>query len=63
MLPTALLALDVSHADAFAAKLRAANPPVIARIADGRVLFDPRTVLPGQDAALLATLAALVRGA
>ncbi len=52
-LPTALLALDVSHPDAFAAQLREANPPVIARIAEGRVLFDPRTVLPGQERDLL----------
>jgi L-seryl-tRNA(Ser) seleniumtransferase len=59
-LPTALLALDMPHADAFAAKLRAANPPVIARIADGRVLFDPRTVLPGQEQALLATVKTLI---
>jgi L-seryl-tRNA(Ser) seleniumtransferase len=52
-LPTALLALDVSHADDFAARLRAANPPIIARIAEGRVLLDPRTVLPGQEQPLL----------
>jgi len=56
-LPTALLALDVPHADAFAARLRHAETPIIARIADGRVLFDPRTVLPGQEAALLKALA------
>lgn len=60
-LPTALLALDVSHADAFAAKLRAADPPIIARIAEGRVLFDPRTVLPGQASALLRTLQTLLK--
>ncbi len=59
-LPTALLALDVTHADAFAAKLRAANPPVIARIAEGRVLFDPRTVLPGQEGALVAAVITLI---
>lgn len=47
-LPTVLLALDVPNATDFAAKLRAADPPVIARVADGRVLFDPRTVLPAQ---------------
>jgi L-seryl-tRNA(Ser) seleniumtransferase len=63
MLPTALLALDVPHADPFAAKLRAAHPPIIARIADGRVLFDPRTVLPGQEQALLSTLSFLLRDA
>jgi L-seryl-tRNA(Ser) seleniumtransferase len=53
-LPTALLALDVPSADAFAARLRKATLPIIARISEGRVLFDPRTVLPGQEDALLA---------
>ena len=52
-LPTALLALTPPNADAFAAQLRAADPPVIARIADGRVLFDPRTILPTQGDDLL----------
>lgn len=52
-LPTALLALSPPDADTFAARLRAADPPVIARIADGRVLFDPRTVQPGQGEDLL----------
>jgi L-seryl-tRNA(Ser) seleniumtransferase len=46
----------VAHADDFAARLRASNPPVIARIGEGRVLFDPRTVLPGQEQTLLDTL-------
>lgn len=56
-LPTALLALDVPHPNEFAAALRRADPPIIARIAGGRVLFDPRTVLEGQESVLLATLA------
>jgi L-seryl-tRNA(Ser) seleniumtransferase len=55
-LPTALLALDVPGPDAFAARLRAADPPVIARIADDRVLFDPRTVLPGQEETLVGVI-------
>ncbi|MCC6801578.1 MAG: L-seryl-tRNA(Sec) selenium transferase [Anaerolineae bacterium] len=55
-LPTALLALDVPGADAFCAALRAGDLPVIARIRDGRVLLDPRTVLPGQEDELLAAL-------
>jgi L-seryl-tRNA(Ser) seleniumtransferase len=55
-LPTALLALEVADADAFTARLRAADPPVIARIRDGRVLLDPRTVLPGQEDLLIAVL-------
>jgi len=32
--------------------LRHADPPVISRIEDGRVLLDLRSVLPEQDAAL-----------
>lgn len=55
-LPTWLLALSVPDADDFTARLRAADPPVIARIADGRVLLDPRTVLPGQAGDLLRVL-------
>ncbi|NWG18225.1 MAG: L-seryl-tRNA(Sec) selenium transferase [Chloroflexi bacterium] len=60
-LPTALLALDVPQPDAFMERLRATNPPVIARIAGGRVLFDPRTVLPGQDQDLMRILGSLRR--
>jgi L-seryl-tRNA(Ser) seleniumtransferase len=55
-LSTALLALDVPHPDTFAARLRAAPLPVIARIADGRVLFDPRTIQPDQETILLETI-------
>lgn len=55
-LPTTLLALHVPDPDACLARLRAATPPVIARISGDRVLLDPRTVLPGQEAPLLAAL-------
>lgn len=34
------------------AVLRRNQPPVLARIAQDRVLLDPRTVLPSQDAAV-----------
>ncbi len=53
---SAVLALTVADADAFVARLRHATPPVIARIAAGRVLLDPRTVFPHQEAALLHAL-------
>jgi L-seryl-tRNA(Ser) seleniumtransferase len=39
-----VVALDSDRPDALAARLREADPPVIARIADGRVLLDPRTM-------------------
>jgi L-seryl-tRNA(Ser) seleniumtransferase len=32
-----------------ARRLREASPPVIARIEDDELLFDLRTVLPGED--------------
>jgi len=34
--------------DTVAERLRGADPPIIARIADGRVLLDPRTIFPDQ---------------
>lgn len=51
VLSTRLIAL--SHADLSAdelsSRLRASNPPIIARVEDGRVLLDLRTVFPEQD--------------
>jgi L-seryl-tRNA(Ser) seleniumtransferase len=59
-LPTVLLALDVPSPDDFAAKLRVAGTPVIARIAEGRILFDPRTVLSRQEETLITTLKRII---
>jgi L-seryl-tRNA(Ser) seleniumtransferase len=52
-LPTRLVALRVSAPNAFAARLRAQDPAVVARVADDRVLLDPRTVAPEEAADLL----------
>jgi L-seryl-tRNA(Ser) seleniumtransferase len=62
VLPTRLIALscDRLSADELAARLRAADPPVIARVEDGRVLLDLRTVFPEQDEAVRASLIALL---
>jgi len=57
-LPTHLLALSVPHPDETAARLRQANPAVIGRIQQERLLFDPRTVLPDEEEALLAAISA-----
>jgi L-seryl-tRNA(Ser) seleniumtransferase len=57
-LPTWLLALAVPKPNAFAARLRQAQPPIIARVEEDKVVLDPRTILPEQDQALLDTLAA-----
>jgi L-seryl-tRNA(Ser) seleniumtransferase len=52
-LPTWLVALKADRltADGLIERLRAGDPPLIARIADGHVVLDPRTILPGQIAA------------
>jgi L-seryl-tRNA(Ser) seleniumtransferase len=55
-LPTRALAISIASVDALAARLRQANPPVIARIENNQLLLDPRTVLPEQDKALVAAL-------
>ena len=61
-LPGPVVALDPpdGDADGLAARLRAHDPPLIGRIADGRLLLDPRT-LAGPDEVELA--AAAVRAA
>jgi L-seryl-tRNA(Ser) seleniumtransferase len=54
------IAFDLD-AERFADALRANDPPIIARIHDGRVVLDARTVLPDEDAALLAGVAHAAR--
>src|SRR5205807_7712345 len=56
-LPTVLLAVE-GPASRLAAALRRGEPPVLARIEAGRCCIDPRTLLPGQDEALLEAIAA-----
>jgi L-seryl-tRNA(Ser) seleniumtransferase len=51
-LPTQLVALDAASPDAVATQLRSAGSPVIARIEEDRLVLDPRTVLPEQEAVL-----------
>ncbi len=61
-LPTKLVAFTVKSPNAFAARLRAMNPPVIARVAEGRVLFDPRTVWVEEEAAWLGGVRKVLEG-
>ena len=62
-LPTWDLALDASSlpggAEGAMRRLREGRPPVVARVEAEQVLFDPRTVGPGEDAELLAALQGL----
>ncbi len=52
-LPSWLLALAVPSPDGFARALRMGKPAIVPRIEEDRVLFDPRTVLPDEDEALV----------
>jgi L-seryl-tRNA(Ser) seleniumtransferase len=61
-LATHVVAVRSRHhsADDLALALRRNDPPVFARIQDGRVLLDPRTLLPGDDADLLSAFEHLI---
>ncbi len=62
-LPSWALMLDAANlpggADEVMRRLRLGRPPVVARVEDERVLFDPRTVGPDEDADLLSALRGL----
>jgi len=62
-LPTVVVAVDPGPrgADALARALRRGSPPVVARVAEGRVLLDLRTIQPDEEAALAAAVAAAAR--
>jgi L-seryl-tRNA(Ser) seleniumtransferase len=58
VLPTIVLALTCEglSADELATRLRGSEPPIIARVDEGRVLLDLRTVFPEQEVALAAVI-------
>jgi L-seryl-tRNA(Ser) seleniumtransferase len=61
-LPTAVLALPAGAPDRLLARLRAGDPPVVARIEEDRVVLDPRTVMPWEDELVVRAVAAAVGG-
>ena len=62
-LPSRLLAISCQgrSADELAARLRAGEPPIVARVEEGRVLLDFRTVFPEQDEMVARALAAVAK--
>ena len=62
-LPARLLAISCQglSADELAARLRAGEPPLIARVEEGRVLLDFRTVFPEQDEPLAQAITAVAK--
>ncbi|NIM02131.1 MAG: L-seryl-tRNA(Sec) selenium transferase [Acidobacteria bacterium] len=61
--PTRLLAVSMTDGDAGGVerRLRDGDPPVIARVQDGRLLIDLRTVLPEEDETVAARLIEALR--
>lgn len=55
-LPTWLVAISSRHPNELLASLRRAQPPIIARLEEDRMVLDPRTVMPDQEDALLSGL-------
>jgi L-seryl-tRNA(Ser) seleniumtransferase len=55
-MPTFLFGLEVRSPEKFMKRLRMQNPPIIARTENNMIVFDPRTVLPEQEGALLVGL-------
>ncbi len=60
-LPTFLLAVTAGHlsADELATRLRQHNPPIVARVEEGRVLLDLRTVFENEEADVVKALQSL----
>ncbi len=55
-LPSFAVGIDDPSPDALATRLRLGTPHIVPRIVDGRVAIDARTVLRGQDEALISAL-------
>ncbi len=55
-------ASGMGGADGFSRRLRESDPPVIGRIEEQRVLLDPRTVLPEEEAALVRAVKVALNG-
>jgi L-seryl-tRNA(Ser) seleniumtransferase len=55
-LPSFAVALDTVRPDELARALRLGEPPVVARVAEGRLLLDVRTVLEEQDEELVGAI-------
>jgi L-seryl-tRNA(Ser) seleniumtransferase len=50
------LGRDSDDADGLAGKLRSADPPVVGRVGEGRLWLDVRTLLEGDEEAILSTV-------
>ena len=58
--PTFVWTLETEHPNDAARALRDHEPPIIARVDHDRLILDPRTVMPDEDAAVIAALRQLI---
>ena len=62
-LPTFVLSFTIPQTAQVAARLRQANPALITRVQGGKLLLDPRTVIPEEDDQLIRILETHIIGA
>ncbi|MBI9048568.1 MAG: L-seryl-tRNA(Sec) selenium transferase [Anaerolineaceae bacterium] len=60
-LPTKLFALSVSRVNVFMKALRSLKVPIVARVIQDQIVFDPRTVLPAQERVFLTEMETLIK--
>jgi L-seryl-tRNA(Ser) seleniumtransferase len=60
-LPSHGVAIGAAAADELLGRLRGNDPPIVARIEEGRVLLDMRTIFPAEEAEIVAALERLER--
>ncbi len=61
-LPTFVLAVEVGQVNEFLKRLRQNSPPIIARINNNKVLFDPRTIFENEEDTFLKSLQKIFQG-
>jgi L-seryl-tRNA(Ser) seleniumtransferase len=60
MLPTKVLAIKIKKINSFMKALRGLEKPIIARVVQDQVIFDPRTILPAQEQTFIKEMQQLV---
>jgi L-seryl-tRNA(Ser) seleniumtransferase len=55
-LPSIAVAIETPYPDELLARLRAGDPPIVARVSDGAVLLDLRTIAPDEDLRVIRAL-------